>query len=268
MRGEPLGRRLEREGPFSPRRAAAIVGQILAGLEAMHHAGIVHGDVKCDNVMVETLADGSEVVKLVDFGLARVQLDARADPHKEGLIAGTPEYMAPEVIRGRGSSPGSDLYAAGVILYELLTGKTPFSGGTPGLVLQRHLEDDPVPPSCRPSRWCTPRALERVVGRALEKDPRRRYASATAFAIALACATPMADEPRPVVSRVERTLRDQQPTYRWKREVGPRNPARRRQFASGTPAHHLRTPDRPSSCSREHHEQHAPDPRRAPRPER
>lgn len=194
--GEPLGVWIQRDGVPSLRRGVTIVQQVLAGLGALHGAGVVHGDVKSDNVLVETRSDGSPFARLIDFGLAHVEFDGhdirRPDPGEE-LVSGTPEYMAPEVVRGEGSTAASDLYAVGVILYELITGSTPFAGGSPADIVQRHLDDDVVPPSLRCMRE-VPAILERVVLRALEKDPARRFASAEAFASALAVTMPLLDD--------------------------------------------------------------------------
>jgi serine/threonine-protein kinase len=187
VRGEPLGLWLERDGALSPRRAAAIVGQILDGLGAIHRAGVVHGDVKADNILIEARGDGTDSVKLIDFGLAEVDLGGEPAPLEDELVAGTPDYMAPEVIRGRRPRPASDLYAAGVLLYELVTGVTPFGGAeSPSEVLRRHLEEEAVPPSLRAAGWPIPAALDRIVLRALAKEPRSRFAGAAAFAAELA----------------------------------------------------------------------------------
>jgi len=216
--GEPLGTRVQRDGALSLRRAVSIAQQILAGLGAFHSAGIVHGDVKSDNVLVETLDDGSEIARLIDFGLAHVELvngDVRTPDPDEELVSGTPEYMAPEVVSGGGSTTLSDLYAVGVILYELITGSTPFAGGSPSEIVQRHLSDAVVPPSLR----CrdVPPILERVVLRALEKEPSRRFPTASAFATALAVTLPLLDDvPGP---RITNRFSREAPTIDWNREV-------------------------------------------------
>lgn len=206
VRGHALGQILRDERSLSVTRAAHLVGQILSALGAAHRVGIVHGDVKSDNVLVE-LVEGVEQVKLVDFGLARV---TRAQPVREiaqsagDVISGTPEYMAPEVIRGSAPTPAADLYGVGVILYELLTGATPFGGGSPGEVLLRQLEDPVVPPSLRRHDQAVPPALERVIARALEKAAGARFHGAGSFAAALAASVlhvhpdARADEPVPI----------------------------------------------------------------------
>ncbi len=228
--GEPLGIRIQRDGAVSLRRAVSIVQQLLAGLGALHSAGVVHGDVKSDNVLVERQSDGSDVARLIDFGLAHVEFDdhdvRRPEPDEE-LVSGTPEYMAPEVIRGEGSTASSDLYAVGVILYELITGSTPFAGGSPSEIVQRHLADAVVPPSLRCDHD-VPAILERVVLRALEKDPARRFPSAAAFGAALAVTLPLLDDV--VGRRITQQFSREAPTLDWKPEL-------RARVGRGTPRH-------------------------------
>jgi serine/threonine protein kinase len=194
VRGEPLAEVLAACGPLPVRRAVSLVGQVLAGLGEAHGAGIVHGDVKTDNVIVEHTRDGSELVKVIDFGLARFLDDPPFAAPSERVLSGTPEYLAPEVILGAAPTPASDVYGAGVILYELLAGCTPFGGGTTAEILSRHLDEDVVPPSLRNPECAIPAALERIMLRALAKEPLERYVDATAFALALA-AVPAYDEP-------------------------------------------------------------------------
>ena len=195
-RGIPLSLVLEREGAFALGRAIALAIEILAGLEAAHDVGVVHGDVKSDNILVEPRPNGSDAIKIIDFGIAiREDMRPVIERDDEGcaITSGTPEYMAPEVIRGEGARPASDLYAVGVILYELVTGHPPFEGGTSASILTRQLEDHVIPPSLRRPDRFIPIALERAIMRALEKKPRDRHASANAFAMALAIARPASE---------------------------------------------------------------------------
>ncbi|MEJ7603300.1 MAG: serine/threonine-protein kinase [Kofleriaceae bacterium] len=193
-RGMSLGVLLRYEGRLALGRAVAIVIEILAGLQAAHSSDVVHGDIKSENILIET--DGSDTIKIIDFGLA---LHVNQAPHVEqdregGQIAyGTPEYMAPEVIRGEHASPASDLYAVGVILYELVTGHRPFEGGAPASILARHLEDHVVPPSLRRPDRDIPHALEQMILRALRKQAAAHQPSAAAFAADLAAAFPARD---------------------------------------------------------------------------
>ena len=223
VRGERLSTCIH-ENQISLRACSSIARQILAGLEAMHAAGIVHGDVKADNVMVERQDDGSDVAKLIDLGLAHVQFEAPSTA-VGATLAGTPEYMAPELVAGAESSPASDLYAAGVVLYELITGATPFVDPSADEVLRRQLHDPAVPPSLR--RPTTPPILDRIVMRALDKDPAHRFPSAASFASALAVASLVLDvieEPR----SIPQFSRDA-PTVDWIEGA-------RRRLARGTPS--------------------------------
>jgi serine/threonine protein kinase len=173
--------------PIEVARAIALVRQILAVLAATHRDGVVHADVKSDNFIIEE-RDGVERVKLVDFGLARL---AETRHGSTGYaVSGTPEYMAPEVILGQPPHASADLYAVGVILYELLVGATPFAGGLPNEIMARQLDDVAVPPSLRRPERDIPAALDRVVLRALAKLPTERFRDADEFAQALRVAAP------------------------------------------------------------------------------
>jgi serine/threonine protein kinase len=167
-------------------RAVDLLEQILSALRATHDAGIVHADVKSDNFLVETV-DGKDHVTMIDFGLARLAgspfcLD---NEHGETMVLGTPEYMAPEVVRGKPPIPASDLYGAGVILYELLTGGMPFTANTAGAIMRQQLQEAVVPPSLRQPDREIPPLLDRVVQRALDKRPEARFPDAATFARAL-----------------------------------------------------------------------------------
>jgi serine/threonine protein kinase len=180
-------RQIVDEGALSIDRAIAITQQILGALACAHAHSIVHSDVKTENVLVAETEDG-ESIKLVDFGLARVILsfdDDAGESRTEAHIAGTPEYMAPEVILGGKPSPASDIYAAGVILHEMLTGTTPFGGGKPMDIFARHVLDPVVPPSLRFPQLAIPRQLEEVLERAMAKEPIDRFESAAEFSEAL-----------------------------------------------------------------------------------
>jgi serine/threonine protein kinase len=178
--GRPLGQLIE-EAAISISRALGIFAGILDALDAAHACAVIHADIKSENFMVEATAAG-DVVTMIDFGLA--QLDGVvADP---GVLAGTPEYVAPEIIRGDAPTIASDLYGAGVVLYELLTGTTPFAGGAPREVLQRQLDQPAAPPSRRRPGRGIPEALDQIVLRVLAKDPRARFASTRELRDALA----------------------------------------------------------------------------------
>ncbi len=184
LRGCTLTELNARSWPMPLERVGHILNQILHGLEEAHALGIVHADLKSDNILVEQRASG-DLVKVVDFGIARL-LDPFLPRHggldvKAGTISGTPEYMAPEVIRGHKPTPSADVYAAGVVLYQLLTGRLPFENPSFMKVLRSHLED-PVPALAvaRPE-GSVPPAWEAVVHRALAKVPAARFQSAAEF---------------------------------------------------------------------------------------
>jgi serine/threonine-protein kinase len=192
VRGRSLDKLIQTDGPVPLRRAALLVRQILAGIQGLHDAGFVHGDIKSGNVLVETV-DAVDTAKLIDLGLARAP--DMLDSSQERVASGTPEYMAPEVIRGEGTIPASDIYAAGIVFYQLLTGTTPFEGGSSHEILRRQLDDVVVPPSLRCPDRNIPRALEQTVMTALAKAPEARFPSAAAFADAIADATPDIEPP-------------------------------------------------------------------------
>jgi serine/threonine protein kinase/ketosteroid isomerase-like protein len=170
-----------RHGQMSRERAAALMRQVCAGVESAHQHGIIHRDLKPDNIMIETEPGGGEIVKVLDFGIAKLKeseqtLQSLTD---EGTFIGTPNYISPEQCTSLPVDARSDVYSLGVILYELLTGRVPFSGGGTSAVLLRHLQEPPAPPSrFRPDIGA---ALEQVVLRALAKSPSQRFNSAAQF---------------------------------------------------------------------------------------
>ena len=171
--GESLRSRLSRAGPLPVPEVVQILREVADALAYAHRHGIVHRDMKPENVM---LAERHALV--VDFGVAKAMIRAQGGETLTGtgISVGTPAYMAPEqVAADPGVAQRADIYAVGVLAYEMLTGRPPFAGA-PQLVLSAHLTTEPTPlPAARPD---TPPALARVVARCLEKDPARRYQSA------------------------------------------------------------------------------------------
>jgi hypothetical protein len=185
--GPRLGDLVLERGSLPVAFAIELVGQILAGLHDAHGSGVIHSDVKCDNIIVQTSRDGDVVPRLIDFGIAWfVDGPPASCTDGERIVAGTPEYLAPELIRGEAPTFASDVYAAGALLYELVAGATPFAGGTRGQILRRQLEDEPVPLSRRCPHRGISAELDEAVGRALAKRRGERFADAAAFAAALA----------------------------------------------------------------------------------
>jgi eukaryotic-like serine/threonine-protein kinase len=174
--------RLVREiGPLPPGRVVHILRQVCEALAEAHGVGLVHRDIKPANILVSDRGGVADFAKVVDFGLVKdVARSDGAPLTQEDVVAGTPQYLAPEAIRGGGSSdPRSDLYALGAVAYFLLTG-TPLFFGNPMQVIHSHLQAVPEPPSARLGRPL-PRKLERVVLDCLEKDPNDRPESAVAL---------------------------------------------------------------------------------------
>ncbi len=175
---------LLREGKLSTARAVRVLLDVCAGLGEAHAQGIIHRDLKPANVL---LRDGESAV-VVDFGMAKIVTGGGAGTTaltQNNMVFGTPEYMAPEQARGDELDARCDVYSAGIILYELLTGTVPFVGATPLNVLTAHLTSAPEPPRLRAPERSIPPALEAVALHAIAKDPADRYATAGALASAV-----------------------------------------------------------------------------------
>jgi eukaryotic-like serine/threonine-protein kinase len=159
-----------------PERAVRIVIGVCHALEYIHSHGVVHRDLKPENIMV----DENDNVKLIDFGIAGKEGSRRLTFAKFSQIMGTPEYISPEQVKGKRGDGRSDVYALGVMLYEMLTGKPPFQGPNPFAIMNDRLLNNPVPPrEIDPS--ISPQ-LQEVIYRALERDPKNRYANAREMA--------------------------------------------------------------------------------------
>ncbi|MGW0230969.1 Stk1 family PASTA domain-containing Ser/Thr kinase [Actinopolymorpha singaporensis] len=162
-----------REGrPILPERALEVVAEILDALEYSHRAGIIHRDVKPANVMVTPAGD----VKVMDFGIARAISDVSAGLTQTSAVIGTAQYLSPEQARSEQVDARSDVYSTGCLLYELLTGRPPFTGDSPVSVAYQHVREEPRPPSAV-SPGVPPEA-DRITMQALRKDPADRYQSA------------------------------------------------------------------------------------------
>ncbi len=174
VKGPTLTQLLVNENPIAVERVVDITMQSLAGIEEAHLAGVVHADLKADNIILDQRRAGIDVVKIVDFGIARLVTGARETEDRS--ISGTPEYMAPEVISGAPPSFASDIYAVGIILYELLAYKTPFFAGSTTEILANHLKA--MIPSLLSRRESVPKELDQIVAKALAKHPSDRFGSA------------------------------------------------------------------------------------------
>jgi len=201
--GQALDSLLKNSSRLPLVRVATIVLDVCEALREAHSQGVIHRDLKPGNVLVR---EGDRAV-VVDFGMAKIVTGGGTGTTaltEHNMVFGTPEYMAPEQARGDELDARCDVYATGIILYELLTGTVPFSGATPLNVLTAHLTEPPQPPSVRaPDRGISP-ALEAVAMHAIAKDPAMRYATAgaLAFAIRTAMASPSDAEGVRPASRV------------------------------------------------------------------
>jgi len=187
LHGESLAARLARAGPLAPAEAVRVVAAAADGLEVAHRAGIVHRDVKPGNVFVT--GDGD--VKLLDFGIASVANEAALTG---GDLLGTAAYLAPERVLGHDATPAADVYALGVLLYELLAGRPPFAGDSGPALAMAHVHARPAPLGGVAPR--VPPALAAACERALAKDPAARPPSAAAVAALLRSTVAAGPAPR------------------------------------------------------------------------
>ena len=182
VEGEPLTKLIERLGALPPARAAEIARQTADALAAAHDMGIVHRDLKPDNIMIARNRDGSDCVKVVDFGIAKAGEGAAQKVTKTGLVIGTPEYMSPEQLAGDKLDGRSDTYSLALVTFNMLTGKLPFPGETVQEAMIMRLTDRPKSlAEMRPGvTW--PAELQAALDRALARDAASRYTVATEFA--------------------------------------------------------------------------------------
>jgi serine/threonine protein kinase len=173
--GSDLGDVLTREGALPCRRVREIAGQIGRALCAAHEKEIVHRDLKPENVFLVQKAAGSELVKLLDFGIAKVIREGGKRLTRTGAVVGTPEYMAPEQIEATAVDKRADVYAFGCVLYQMVTGKLPFPGESAVRVMMMKVSRSPQAPSAIRSDLAIPPRLDAIILRALEKDPASRW---------------------------------------------------------------------------------------------
>ena len=185
IEGESLTSLVERNGALPPMRAANIAKQAADGLQVAHEMGIVHRDLKPDNIMIAKNRDGSDCVKVVDFGIAKAAGAENQKVTKTGLVVGTPEYMSPEQLAGDKLDGKSDIYSLALVAYNMLTGKLPFEGETAQESMIMRLTDDPRPLSVTKPDTSWPAEVQAVMAKALQRKREDRYDSASKFGIAL-----------------------------------------------------------------------------------
>src|SRR5688572_1480671 len=184
LEGRTLREMLAKEAPLDPARSVALMLQVSAAVGAAHEAGIIHRDLKPANIFIVQRAEVPAVVKVLDFGIAKLAADSldEDDPKtltQVGAMIGTPRYMSPEQCDGADLTAAADVYSLGVILYEMLTGTVPFSGSTPLAIAMKHTGE--IPRSPRDFVPAIPLALENLVLHTLEKRPQDRPGNAAEF---------------------------------------------------------------------------------------
>jgi serine/threonine protein kinase len=187
--GEDLADMLDREGALPWSRVRPMLLQICGALAAAHAKGIIHRDIKPENLFRLDRDGDADFIKILDFGIAKITATATMSARaltQTGSIFGTPEYMSPEQAEGRKVDPRTDIYSLGVIAYRLLTGRVPFDGESPTVILVKHMVDPPpVPSRTAPARGLTP-CVDALILKALEKDPAKRFQTMEELAAAIA----------------------------------------------------------------------------------
>jgi len=188
VKGESLGERLHHQGPLDERQAARITKLICSALAEAHALGVVHRDLKPENVVLSQRGEMDDYVKVLDFGLAKLMARDGEDLRTltaEGIVCGTPEYMAPETVMGHPVDGRTDIYSLGVMLYALVCGCLPFYATNAAQIAAMQVLSKPIPPRDAAPELGISEAMEVIILRCLEKRPESRFASALDLAAAL-----------------------------------------------------------------------------------
>jgi eukaryotic-like serine/threonine-protein kinase len=191
LEGEPLSRVIKGQAPLPLERVVRLTWQAAAALHAGHELNVVHRDFKPDNVLISRQPDGSEQVKVLDFGVAKptVLEPQFQELTQAGYVIGTPQYLSPEQVKSEPTSARSDLYSLAIVVYEMLTGGLPFTGKSPQKQMFNRLLEEPMPLHVVNPTLSLPPEVEMVLMKALSRNPAERYASTLEFAQALGRAT-------------------------------------------------------------------------------
>ncbi len=198
VQGSNLRDAIEHGGPMPLERVLNIVWQVCSALATAHQLGITHRDIKPDNILLVAQPNGRELVKVLDFGIAKVReggidVGGGYTATQTGMVVGTPQYISPEQALGKHGEEidgRADLYSLGIVIYEMLTGELPFQSDTPMGLLMAHIQTPPVPPHQRKPALGIPPAISQVLMKALEKDPTQRFQTAGEMLEALRQARP------------------------------------------------------------------------------
>jgi serine/threonine-protein kinase len=185
VQGKDLRLVLRDDWPLAEERLCDIMAQVCSALGEAHVNNVIHRDLKPENIMVEARRDQPDHVKVLDFGIAKILDTDVPGLTRHDVVCGTPQYMAPEQATGSALDERSDLYGLGIILYQMTTGHLPFDGANSMEVLTRHVNEPPVPPRQRQPDAPISEPMERLILRALEKDPAKRPQTAEQFREAL-----------------------------------------------------------------------------------
>lgn len=179
IKGESLADKIHRQGALPLTTTANIVVQICRGLQEAHNIGIIHRDLKPDNVLLQDKSDRPDWVKIVDFGISHLIHGSAKRLTKTGRMVGTPEYIAPEQLKDKPMDIRTDLYALGIMIYEMLTGHVPFEGESAESILMKHLMEDAPPMHKFKPEFKEGTPFDSIVTKLLQKDPDARYQTAT-----------------------------------------------------------------------------------------